>query len=579
MLLSNHIFDNIQILKGKPGADEEQPPEDEAQPPVAPVSAPAKAPPQLVATSDLSVEQVRTTLQLINKMLRKQAQPTELAALLKIKEVREILELHKVNPKESSERIQQYQKDLAARLRSHERSKREAVDEVGPVSESGSIAAAKKPRVEEVVSSEPVEPELPKTEKRRPRKTLTGILSQSELAVPPTAVPDAKEFNVAWIQYFFQLMCSRIPFFSDKNVLLSGPSRTYVEESEDQRVFVDGLSSTEIVLLLNFVYDLEANLRESSAKGSIIVPNKAWYINSMGDPLDSGLLEAWFFSSQAQCATCALRFANRKLLTIHHDYHFHKYTVSQRRRRGLENNFRGWMETPQEFIGSKELPFGFELYDKLDFVLNDPSSLPFLASIGLVTPNKPSEQNVDMKESSALSRTESHTARTVTENQLIAHSLLPDSVPVDEIMNRCMECGEAFEKQWIGEPVDMAVFRDALAIAVGGSAPLLFHWPIKTAALSSSAQDVEEEPEPDEKVQDYKIDASNAAQDQRFVNALLFHKTCFAANDSLKNRKYHMKLLSETPQVGISLLRPPPDQIEPAVLEEIDEDIAEETSD
>ena len=557
-----------------------------------PVPAPAvKATLQLVSTEDLSVEQVRTTLQLINKMLRKQAQPTELAALLKIKEVREILDLHKVNPKESSERIQQYQKDLAARLRAHDRSKRGVGDDQHPASvEDGGAATAisKKARLEEPTAKsgsveEAAEPgKAPQKPVHRPRKILTGILSQSELAVPPSSLPDSKEFNVEWIQYFFQLMCSRIPFFSDSKVLLSGPSRTYVEESEDQRVFVDGLSSTEIVLLLNFVFDLESHLRASNAKGSVIVPNNAWYIHSMGDPLDSGLLEAWYFSSQAQCATCALRFANRKLLTIHHDYHFHKYTVSQRRRRGLENNFRGWMETPQEFIGSKELPFGFELYDKLDSMLNDASSQSFFASIGLAASEK-RDDNVEMKDASSLvgissNKKESHSARTVTARQIISENLLPDSVPVDEIMDRCMECGEAFEKQWVGEPVDMAVFTNALAIAVGGSSPLLFHWPIKTAASSGGAQDVEEE-EPEEKLQDYKIDASNASLDHRFVNALLFHKTCFTANEKLKNREYHMKLLSETAQVGLSSLRPPAEAAEPAVLEEIDEDVAEMTSD
>ena len=548
----------------------------------APVAASAKAAPQLVSTEELSVEQVRTTLQLINKMLRKQAQPTELAALLKIKEVREILDLHKVNPKESSERIQQYQKDLAARLRAHERGKREH----GGIVEERAASLPKKVRTEDSLEKPmtPVEEEeAPKPQKvHRPRKILTGILSQSELAVPPSSVPDSKEFNVEWIQYFFQLMCSRIPFFSDKKVLLSGASRTYVEESEDQRVFVDGLSSTEIVLLLNFMFDLESQLKDSSAKGSVIVPNKAWFIHSMGDPLDSGLLEAWYFSSQAQCATCALRFANRKLLTIHHDFHFHKYTVSQRRRRGLENNFRGWMETPQEFIGSKELAFGFDLYDKLDSALNDSSSLPFLTSIGLATSDASSSENSDMKDlnvSNLVRKAESHSARTVTTTQLLAQSLLPDSVPVDEIMDRCMECGEPFEKQWIGEPVDMAVFRDALAVAVGGSTPLMFHWPIKTATNPSSAHDIEDEAEVDEKMQDYKIDAANASLDHRFVNAMLFHKSCFAANEKLKDRDYHMKLLLDAAEVGLAHLRPPPEVIEPTVLEEIDEDVADMTSD
>ena len=107
------------ILKGAVPADGEHSVAPEIQ--QSPAASASKPITQLVSTVDLTIDQVRSTLQLINKMLRKQAQPAELAALLKIKEMREILELHKVNPKESSERIGSYQKELAARLRAHDR--------------------------------------------------------------------------------------------------------------------------------------------------------------------------------------------------------------------------------------------------------------------------------------------------------------------------------------------------------------------------------------------------------------------------------------------------------------------------
>jgi hypothetical protein len=525
---------------------------------------PAKATPQLLSTSDLTIEQVRSTLQLINKMLRKQAQPAELAALLKIKEVRDILDLHKVNPKESSERINQYQKDLAARLRTHDRSKRSAEDQITGSMEDG---PAKKSRLEE----EAVTP-APEVPKPKPRQKLTGILAQAELALAPTSIPQTQDFNVEWIQYFFQLMCSRIPFFTDSKLLVPGPARTYVEESEDQRVFVDGLSSREIVLLLNFVYDLEKHLRSTTAKGSIIVPSRAKFLPSMGDPLESGLLEAWYFNSQVQCATCALRFANRKLLTIHHDYHYHKYTVNQRRKKGLENNFRGWMETPGEFIGSKEVQFGFHVYEKLDMDIKDNS---FLASVGIVDEGG----DVDMQPCTVVSKSTiraSHAARTQTFEQQLTGQVLPHSVPVDEVKNRCLECGEQFESVWIGEPIDMAVFTNVVAIPVGGSTPLQFSWPISARDDQHGVQDVDayvEDLADKKRIEEYKVQAAHALSDQRYVNAMLFHKTCFDSNWRLTSKNSQMDLLSNRLVCDVvAFLRPPPDVVEAAVIEEVSDD-------
>jgi hypothetical protein len=495
-------------------------------------------------------------------MLRKQAQPAELAALLKIKEVREILELHKVNPKESSERISQYQKDLAARLRAHDRGKRTAE---GAEEE---LSQAKKSRIEDgVTEGEVVKP------KPAPRQRLTGILAQAELAVPPSSVPKSTEFNVEWIQYFFQLMCSKIPFFTDRKLLISGPQRTYVEESDDQRVFVDGLSSREIVLLLNFIHDLESHLKSSTAKGSIIVPTRTSFLASMGDPLESGLLEAWYFNSQVQCATCALRFANRKLLTIHHDYHFHKYTVGQRRKKGLENNFRGWMETPGEFIGSKEVQFGFHVYDKLNDWLDDSSSNPFLVSAGIA---REQLENVNMESTTKSSSIgTSHAARTQTVEQDLSENVLPEAVPVDEIKNRCLECGEQFDSRWIGEPVDMAVFTGVVALPLGGSTPLQFSWPI-AANDQNEVHDVDEllDESQQNRQEEHKVQATKALADQRFINSILFHKKCFESNPKLTDPSVQLDLLSSRQKgaLRLDLLRPPSEAAEAAVIEEVSDD-------
>ncbi len=523
----------------------------------------------LLNTDDLTMDQVRSTLQLVNKMLRKEAKPQELAALLKIKEVREILELHKVNPKESSERITKYQKDLASRLRAHDRSKR-VLDEGGDAEtapdEIATPSAAKKAKFEES-TSEPVQPKLSRRELAKAQ--LTGILAQSELAVPPSGSPPNR-FSVEWIQYFFQSMCSKIPFFPERKLLVPGPARTYVEESDDQRVYIDGVSSNEIILLLNFIFDLESHLLDKNKKEkTIIVPNKFVFIPVMGDPLESGLLDKWYFTHLSQCATCALRFANRKLLTIHHDYHYHKCTAYQRRRRGLENNFRGWMEPPGDWLSggssSSAVQFSSSIYSKIDQSISDAFTRLGLKKeadnssaweVPAGAPAAPVEQPVV---SSA-----HHAARTQTEIKEIIGHILPESVPVDEIKTKCLECGDPFEKIWIGEPVDMAVYRQVVAVPIGSGVPLQFRWPV--ASDQKIAENIDSDDEEAESAKNEaergRIEAVNALAEPRFLNALFLHKHCYISNSQLKTKEYQLSLLN-TGDVGSGIsrllerLRPP----------------------
>ena len=523
--------------------------------------------PSLVNTADLSIEQVRSTLQLINKMLRKQAQPNELKALLNIKEVRDILGHHKANPKEAGERINQYQKELASRLRAHDRGKRPA-DEQTANPEEGlptSVSKRSKPGEDGLVVPEAKEAErvLQPTKARRSVQ-LSGMLSQSELAVPPSG-PPPKEFNVEWIQYFFELMCSRVPFFSDRKLLIPAPSRLYVEESEEQRVFIDGLSNSELILLLNFVYDLESNLLTKKSK-SVLIPNRFVFIPSMGDPLESGLLESWYYSNTCQCATCALRFANRKLLTIHHDYHYQKYTAYQRRKRGLENNFRGWMEVPVEWLGNKSMEFSTTLYGKLDLGI----SAFFGSSSG--EGECGDENSQPQKISSG-----SHAARTFTDMQHLSEQILPESVPVDEIKANCLECGERFDKAWIGHPVNMAVFQGVLALSFGGVHPLQFAWPVAAATTEDLDDDEEEVGKPT-----HAIEAGTAQFDPRFLNALLLHKTCFENNPKLTNKDYQHSLLFGREHVKLlarilpAKEQPPIEQQPTVMIQEEDEEDDEE---
>jgi len=519
-------------------------------------------------------------------MLRKEAKPQELAALLKIKEVREILELHKVNPKESSERISKYQKDLAARVRAHDRGKRSIVEESPPedVQRSGS---PKKQRThvvdeEQVPPSEPaIKPATPRISRRElAQQQLTGILAQSELAMPPTGSPPAN-FSVEWIQFFFQSMCSKIPFFPEKKLLVSGPPRTYVEESEDQRIYIDGLSSNEIVLLLNFIYDMETNLLKKK-DSTIIVPNKFVFIPVMGDPIDSGLLDKWYFTNTVQCATCGLRYANRKLLTIHHDYHYHKQTSIQRRKRGLENNFRGWMEPPGDWltgtsVAATAVQFSTSVYAKMDELISSGPAGFVPASVDV---NMADSKMTDEKTTiPAPTSNGPHTAKTETDLKHMQDSILPESIPVDEIKTSCLECGEKFEKIWLPEPVDMAVYRNAISLSIGASAPLQFRWPIAAA----EAQDLDDDENEDDegRKEEFKIDANNALFDQRFVNSIFIHKDCYLSNEKLRTRDYQVSILFSQNDSSVNHLLPPSESMEQIgiVQEEDDEDQTEDIVD
>jgi hypothetical protein len=287
----------------------------------------------------------------------------------------------------------------------------------------------------------------------------------------------------------------------------------------------------------------------------------------MGDPIDSGLLDKWYFTNTIQCATCGLRYSNRKLLTVHHDYHYHKQTAQQRRKRGLENNFRGWMEPPGDWLSGTNpsataVQFSSSLYTRIDELINQaPACL-----LGSVVADV-QHVNVDTKMANTTSVSAGHAAHTQTDLKKIQDSLLPESVPVDQIKTVCLECGETFEKIWISEPVDMAVYKGVVALAVGGSVPLQFRWPIAAAEAHDLEVDEDEEDIGRASREEFKIDATNALYDHRFINSLFFHKECFLSNEKIRTKEYQTSLLfAERDDELIRYLAPPIEVVEAADL-------------
>ncbi|KAF4675148.1 hypothetical protein FOZ60_001079, partial [Perkinsus olseni] len=138
-----------------------------------------------------------------------------------------------------------------------------------------------------------------------------GKIPSGVLGSPPNDLPPM-EFSLEWIQHFFTMMSSKIPYHPSHDVLLPTKVKT-VEQTQEQRVIVDGLSQHELLLILRFIERLETNIRvqvaetrklaaaaaasgkknqglSQKALAHIQVPHKFRLLHSMGDPSTSGLL-------------------------------------------------------------------------------------------------------------------------------------------------------------------------------------------------------------------------------------------------------------------------------------------------
>lgn len=357
-------------------------------------------------------------------------------------------------------------------------------------------------------------------------------------------------------------MCSKVPFHFDRQYLIPFSAPSYVEESEDQRVYVDGLTTGDVVQLLNFIFDLEnyvlkpagaskpaaadSSSTAMSSSGNAILPHTLLFIHQMSDPLESGLLDS-YYNYPAQCATCALRFESRKILTSHHDYHFARFTILQRRRRKLDYCFRGWMDNPNEFL---DLTDGTVLSSNIyNRKMNNPKSLQFLitnTNSNIITTTKTSAtaSNTDIPITASVSAD----ASTDEDDHDIpplscSSSSLLCWCPVDEVKSLCLECGEAFETEYISEPIGTSVYIDCVCIPVitnnitdnvkPPSKPIKFIWPggIITPPPTSDRQ-----LSAPTTAAATCIDAITAAlSDPRVVNSIYIHYSCYKRNKKLQD--------------------------------------------
>ena len=397
---------------------------------------------------------VKSTLEILNKLMRSEKlQEGEKASLCRVSEVNDILKLFKTDAKRAASEMDRYRNDLKARLEASEQ------------------PAPKRQRVE---------PSVPQSD-----------APKAHLLPPPSTLPP-NDFSTNWTRHFMQQMCSKIHFFSPSS-LPPVPERRIVEEAEEQRIFVDGLTNQEVQLLLKFIFDMQQHIRTKDSIANFTVPSKLGLLNKMTDPLESRLLDSWYFSIPSQCATCALRFGSRRLLTTHHDYHFVKNAASGRRKKGLDVAFRGWNENPQEFLGNRGVLITRSFFRRLD-----------QASTAV------EESNVKSAKDAA------------------GDFSLSSAVPANDIKKCCAECGEPFNRIW-SDAANMSVFPSTVCIPLLGSEPVRFAWPDSEASVGA-------------------VDAARAADERRVENSLFFHECCWEMNPKLKEADAQLALLDALEQ-------------------------------
>ncbi|KAF4688579.1 hypothetical protein FOZ60_002570 [Perkinsus olseni] len=374
-----------------------------------------------------------------------------------------------------------------------------------------------------------------------------GKIPSGVLGSPPNDLPPM-EFSLEWIQHFFTMMSSKIPYHPSHDVLLPTKVKT-VEQTQEQRVIVDGLSQHELLLILRFIERLETNIRvqvaetrklaaaaaasgkknqglSQKALAHIQVPHKFRLLHSMGDPSTSGLLDL-YFNMPVQCGTCALRFAVRQDLLDHHDAHYLKTTMLQRRVKQVEQEYRGWNEAVNDWFDNKGTPMlGRDICKSL-----------------IDSATKASADGGEDTASTAATETKSNvTRRGFISDAVRLEEMLRHASPYDPVKTKCLECGDELEEEWADEPVDMPVFRDTVVVPIGSSVPVHFLWP---GMSSEDDVDSKEKKAAEGEPQPLTVDAAmaSARDDYRMHNTLYFHRDCWIGNPTLKDREYQQRLL------------------------------------
>lgn len=164
-------------------------------------------------------------------------------------------------------------------------------------------------------------------------------------------------FSESWLRQFME----QLPTRSLQRDAPGAPAgRKVLSASGEQMVYVDEMSPSEVMLLMQFIFLMEQRLRRSGGGIDLAqrIPHTFSYLQV--EPAIDVMLKRFFDELPHQCSTTGLRFATREKFRRHHDALFRRRSLAQQRLRGAEA--RGWMESIPEWVGNRDLVVGPALF-------------------------------------------------------------------------------------------------------------------------------------------------------------------------------------------------------------------------
>jgi hypothetical protein len=227
--------------------------------------------------------------------------------------------------------------------------------------------------------------------------------------------------------------------------------RKVMSAEGDQMVYVDELSPSEVLLLMQLIFLLEERLQKSGRPGGLgadldltqRIPHTFSYLQV--EPAIDVMLKRFFDELPYQCPTTGLRFGSREKLRRHNDGLFRRRTLQQQRQRGLEA--RGWMETIPDWVGNRDLNVGPALFQLGGGAAMEEATAQRAQRAAELQETADDEEEEDSERSRWI-------------------------CPLDERRAVCPISGEPFERQWSHSLNDWA-FSDVVAVELGTSDKVL----------------------------------------------------------------------------------------------------------
>lgn len=259
-------------------------------------------------------------------------------------------------------------------------------------------------------------------------------------------------FSESWLRQFMEQMPARSEQQEARKLQAPAVGRKVLSAEGDQMVYVDELSPSEVLLLMQFVFLLEERLRQSGGGIDFTqrVPHTFSYLQV--EPAIDVMLKRFFDELPYQCTTTGLRFASREKLRKHHDVLYRRRATAQQRQRGAEA--RGWMETIPEWVGNRDLVVGPALFQLASGTEEGTSGSRADRGNALQRAQRSAATNA----LNALEEEESDDDEDPERDRWIC--------PLDDRRSVCPISGEPFERTW-SSSLNTWAFSDVVAVEVG----------------------------------------------------------------------------------------------------------------